>query len=42
MAAEILCSSLSLDALDKVLEMVRVIEWPLFAKIACDLCGSLG
>ncbi len=42
MAAELLCSSQSLDTLDKVLGMARVIEWPLFAKIAGDLCGSLG
>lgn len=35
-------SSQSLDAVDKLLGMVRVVERTIFAKVAGDLGGSLG
>jgi hypothetical protein len=35
-------SSQTLDALDKLLGMVRMVERTVFAKFAGNLCGSFG
>ena len=42
MAVALSGSSQSLDALDKLLGMVRLVQWTIFAKVARDLGRSLG